>query len=410
MDPEAVYSQIACAFTTASQDSATHARLAKELVQLVAPAAPAQKNKRQQAANNSNAVSLKVWLLSMWRAVLCVLATKRVAREPAQKSLKFIEAIIKALAVLKSTRPDELNQQSFVAFLLTRLSKGSNAKQAHVRFRVCQMLDDMHEALKTVLIQRSKDKDANVRVQASMALTRFQGPPDDVDEQVVDILTDLMTGDPHADVRKTLLWNTDISTRTLIPLLQRATDVDVNVRRMVYLKFAASIPDMMELPREVRIALLSVGLKDRDAGVRKKCKALLCDYWWKARDWNAVDFLREIDVRSVAAEEALIALISANLITLDFLTDDMWDSEISIEFVFFACIYAKSLAEKKAENQIQNFLPSLTIMTALLQKFTEMIKNPPSADEDDVKAVEFVMTRLLQITEFHDFADEMGRR
>ncbi|KAJ3012242.1 UNVERIFIED_CONTAM: hypothetical protein HDU68_001305 [Siphonaria sp. JEL0065] len=369
-------------------------------------------------------LELKPWLVCVWKCILCVLATKRVAREAAQKSLRFIETLVRNAEGCAG----ELNQQTLVTFLLTRLSKGSNAKQAHVRFRVCQLLflllnhvseielliflysDDMHQTLKTVLIQRSRDKDAHVRVQASMALTRFQGPADDVDEQVVDVLIDLMTGDPCAEVRKTLLWNTDLTSQSLVPLLQRATDVDVGVRRMVYQKFAACMPDMLDLPREVRLALLTIGLKDRDAGVRKKCKALLCDVWYKSHKWTVIDFLKELDVRTVAAEEALVALISANLVTTDFVTDSMWDDELSLEFIFFAIIYTRCLGEKKAEEKLQDFLPSLTTMSNLLQRFGALIVNPPSADEAEIKAIEFVLCRLLQITEHHDYSDEMGRR
>ncbi|KAI9349648.1 nuclear condensing complex subunit [Obelidium mucronatum] len=409
---DAAHAHIVDIFSQASLDTASHSRLAKELL-LMGPSAAGKKSSKKPVAT----LELKPWLLGIWKCILCVLSTKRVAREAAQKSLRFIESLVKN----SESCGGDLNQQTFVTFLLTRLSRGSNAKQAHVRFRVCQLLflllnhvseidDDMHQVLKTVLIQRSHDKDAHVRVQASMALTRFQGPPDDVDEQVVDVLIDLMTGDPCADVRKTLLWNTDLSSRSLIPLLQRATDVDVGVRRMVYQKFAASIPDMLDLPREVRLALLTVGLKDRDAGVRKKCKALLCDVWWKVRKWNAVEFLKELDVRTVAAEEALAALISANLITTDFVTDQMWNEELTLEFVFFASIYARSLNEKKAEEKLQDFLPSLTSMATLLSKFGALIVNPPSEDENEIKAIEFVLCRLLQITEYHDFSDEMGRR
>ncbi|KAJ3050819.1 hypothetical protein HDU99_008568, partial [Rhizoclosmatium hyalinum] len=196
-------------------------------------------------------------------------------------------------------------------------------------------------------MQRARDKDVHVRVQASMALSRFQGPPEDIDTQVVDVLIDLMTGDASSEVRKTILWNIDLTATSLIPLLQRATDVDVGVRRMVYQKFAASVPDMHNLPPEVPIALLTVGLKDRDAGVRKKCRGLLCDVWYKGYQGTLLEFLADLNVRSVAAQEALVALVEAGLVKTDFVTDDMWGDALSIEFVFFASVYARCLDDQK---------------------------------------------------------------
>ncbi|KAJ3075576.1 hypothetical protein HDU98_007686 [Podochytrium sp. JEL0797] len=394
------HQHMASLFSEASLDAGAHSRLAKEVLAMDLSSSKA----------GAVAVATKEWRRVVWRCVLCVCATKKVAKDAAAKSLRFVETLAR-------------KDQSLVLFLLKRLVNGSLAKQSHVRFRVCQLLfvllnlvheidDTLHESLKTVLIMRARDKDQHVRVQASLALTRFQGPAEDVDEQVVAVLIDLMTGDPCADVRKTLLWNIDLSSQSLIPLLQRANDVDVGVRRMLYQKISACVHDMLDLPREVRTALLAVGLKDRDAGVRKKCKSMLCDVWWKAQSWNAISFLKELDVRTVAAEEALVALISANLITVDFMTEDMWDEHLTLEFIFFANIYARCLYEKKSEDQLQDFLPSLTHVSVLLQRFGNLIANPPpEMEESELKAIEFVLSRVLQMTQWCEFAmDEAGRR
>ncbi|KAI8610069.1 nuclear condensing complex subunit [Chytriomyces sp. MP71] len=398
-------------FCEASRDGAAHGRLAKTLLKL------------QKAGETVGGVGSgkEAWLVGFWRCLLHVLATKRVARDAAQKALRFVECVVASAGLEKGKSKLAVSQQNIVSFLLTRLSKGAAAKQAHVRFRVCQMLflllnhvseidDDMHSLLKTVLIQRSRDKDAHVRVQASMALTRFQGTPDDMDEQVIEVLVDLMTGDSSADVRKSLVWNTDLNSLTLLPLLQRANDVDAGVRRLVYQRFACVAPDMLELPIEVRIALLGVGLKDRDEGVRKRCKKMLCDAWWKSQNWSILEFLKELDVRTVAAEEGLIALLDQNCIKLDFVTDAMWADEISIEFIFFAYIYTRTLNKEKAEEAIQDFLPPLTAMSQLLQNYSAMILSQLSNDLETIRVVEFVLTRLLQMTLFYDFSDEMGRR
>ncbi|KAJ3242715.1 hypothetical protein HDU78_001205 [Chytriomyces hyalinus] len=382
----------------------THARLAKTLL---------------AALGDVDALQ---WMEAVWAALVALAATSRVAKVPSANALRFLESLVVNAGRMKQ-KVRGFSQQQFVSFLLTRLARGSNAKQAHVRFRVCQMLfillnhvseidDDLHQTIKTVLMQRSRDKDQHVRVQASMALTRFQGPPDDLDESVVSLLIDLMTADSCADVRKSLVWNMDLNAHTLLPLLHRANDVDPSVRRFVYQKFASAAPDMMELEIEVRIALLGVGLKDRDAGVRKKCQKMLCDAWYKSQEWHILEFLKELDVRTVAAEEALVTLLGQNLVSLDFMEDAMWSDQLSPEFVFFAFIYTRTLNDQKNEDEIQEFLPSLTTMSRLLDTYAAILMSPASnADEEEsIKAVEFILTRLLQMTLFYDFSDEMGRR
>ncbi|KAJ3404916.1 hypothetical protein HDU80_002169 [Chytriomyces hyalinus] len=382
----------------------THARLAKTLL---------------AALGDVDALQ---WMEAVWAALVALAATSRVAKVPSANALRFLESLVVNAGRMKQ-KVRGFSQQQFVSFLLTRLARGSNAKQAHVRFRVCQMLfillnhvseidDDLHQTIKTVLMQRSRDKDQHVRVQASMALTRFQGPPDDLDESVVSLLIDLMTADSCADVRKSLVWNMDLNAHTLLPLLHRANDVDPSVRRFVYQKFASAAPDMMELEIEVRIALLGVGLKDRDAGVRKKCQKMLCDAWYKSQEWHILEFLKELDVRTIAAEEALVTLLGQNLVSLDFMEDAMWSDQLSPEFVFFAFIYTRTLNDQKNEDEIQEFLPSLTTMSRLLDMYAAILMSPASnADEEEsIKAVEFILTRLLQMTLFYDFSDEMGRR
>ncbi|KAJ3283881.1 hypothetical protein HDU79_008709 [Rhizoclosmatium sp. JEL0117] len=406
----------ATSFSTASLDTSTHSRLAKTLLNSL----------KNSDSSSSSSSSKSEWRVALWRCVLAFTATKRVAKDAAAKTLRFLDALVKAadaVSVSVASKKDVVlvDKNALVLFLLKKLSKGAHAKQAHVRFRVCQCLflllnhvqeidDDLHDTLRTILMQRARDKDVHVRVQASMALSRFQGPPEDIDTQVVDVLIDLMTGDASSEVRKTILWNIDLTATSLIPLLQRATDVDVGVRRMVYQKFAASVPDMHNLPPEVPIALLTVGLKDRDAGVRKKCRGLLCDVWYKGYQGTLLEFLADLNVRSVAAQEALVALVEAGLVKTDFVTDDMWGDALSIEFVFFASVYARCLDDQKEEDKLLDFLPSLSTLSNLLSKFGALIVNPPTNDESQIKALEFVLSRLLQLTECHDFSDEVGRR
>ncbi|KAJ3330040.1 hypothetical protein HDU76_006536, partial [Blyttiomyces sp. JEL0837] len=145
---------------------------------------------------------------AFWNCVLHLFQVKRGHADVDRLLMKFIEAYFKDLAECTDEKMENL-RTVFITFLLQKLKKGFNAKSSVVRYRVCQLLqmllnymeeidDDTYDELKRGIIARSRDKDANVRVQASLALTRFQGPPDDVDESVLAIALESMESDPSA--------------------------------------------------------------------------------------------------------------------------------------------------------------------------------------------------------------------
>ncbi|KAJ1554607.1 hypothetical protein HK405_004579, partial [Cladochytrium tenue] len=202
------------------------------------------------AASASGSAVLAAFHDAVWACLLHIVKARRGAAVD-KCELKFFEALDACPAIINhigAENDDEaikaLGSKLMDSFL-PRLARGFAAKSPTVRFRSCQLValllnyvteldDDLHQALREALLQRINDKDAVVRLHAGLALSRFQGPPDDKDEEIFAVLLNMMEGDPSAEVRKSLLWNLDICEASLNALLIRCRDCDPSVRKMLY--------------------------------------------------------------------------------------------------------------------------------------------------------------------------------
>ncbi|KAF9937107.1 hypothetical protein BGZ65_001802 [Modicella reniformis] len=85
----------------------------------------------------------------------------------------------------------------FVEYLMHHLLKGVRVKEKQVR-----LSDDLYTQLKESLMERVRDKEAAVRVQAVFALSKLQGGEEEEsaisEDNVVQKLVDLMQHDPSA--------------------------------------------------------------------------------------------------------------------------------------------------------------------------------------------------------------------
>jgi condensin complex subunit 3 len=80
---------------------------------------------------------------------------------------------------------EETITERLVIYLIKRLLPGMNAKDKNVRFHVCQLLailigfvgemdEDLFELFLRGVMDRVRDKDATIRVQAVLALSKLQ--------------------------------------------------------------------------------------------------------------------------------------------------------------------------------------------------------------------------------------------
>jgi condensin complex subunit 3 len=113
----------------------------------------------------------------------------------------------------------------FVEMFLRHLLKGIDAKEKFVRLRVCQLIalamnsmgeieyvppsrlgflvngsDDLFDDLRDRLGKRTRDRESSVRVQAVIALARFQSSDDEAGIRVTKALIELLQHDPSAYV------------------------------------------------------------------------------------------------------------------------------------------------------------------------------------------------------------------
>ena len=114
----------------------------------------------------------------------------------------------------------------FVEIFLRHLLKGIDAKEKFVRLRVCQLIalamnsmgeieyvpppsplgflvdgsDDLFDDLRDRLGKRTRDRESSVRVQAVIALARFQSSDDEAGIRVTKALIELLQHDPSAYV------------------------------------------------------------------------------------------------------------------------------------------------------------------------------------------------------------------
>ncbi|KAJ3277889.1 hypothetical protein HK104_002873 [Borealophlyctis nickersoniae] len=355
--------------------------------------------------------------------VLCRLLLAKKGNHDAERAMKFFATYLDELSnapVKGSANPQQLLEE-LVDYLLKKLVLGFNAADKTVRYRTCQLTaillnyleemdDDMYNLLTPRLLERCKDKEAIVRLNAANALSRLQdaGSTDEEDALIRETMLDMLRYDPSPDVRKCLLWIISVNKDTLPDILTRARDVDPNVRKAVFLKISTDVEDVGDLTVEERDDLLHYGLSDRDAGVKKASLRMLCEHWIKQSDDDLVDFLKKIDVMSgAAAEDAVQSFLMANPAVNIPYNEEMWDN-LDIESVFFLRAYIAFCAEDGKEDALDEALPPLYKHVQYMTKLVDLLDT--TEEEDAMIVYEFILGQLLRIAELQDFSDEMGRR
>ncbi|KAJ7032450.1 nuclear condensing complex subunit [Mycena alexandri] len=174
----------------------------------------------------------------------------------------------------------------FISSILEWVIQGFLAKNKVVRYQtvhlVAEMISFLGEiecvstlALRESLIERSTcDKEPTIRAQAVSALARLIGSEDpnelqDGEKSILEVLLDVLTLDPAADVRRAALVHIPLNAATLPSLLPRSRDVDPLTRKLLYT--SVLIP-RLDHPRHLSVAqretLVQTGLGDREPTVR----------------------------------------------------------------------------------------------------------------------------------------------
>ncbi|KAF9370014.1 hypothetical protein CPB97_003086, partial [Podila verticillata] len=359
-----------------------------------------------------------------------VLAIKK--KEPAaDKVIQFVSSFIlctREKDIANATSEEEEGEgisSRFVEHLMRHLLKGVRVKEKQVRLRSCQLIalstnslgamdDDLYTQLKDSLMERVKDKESAVRVQAVFALSKLQSGEEDEaenedEENVVQVMIDLMQHDPSADVRRSALFNIEHTKKTLPYILERARDTDPYNRRGVFSKPMEEIPDFRVLSIGDREKLLRYGLSDRDAGVKKACTKMLATRWIQQADDNLLEFLERLDVMSSnVADDVLQAFFAYRGDILGGLVfNDVFWVNLTVESAFLVRAYAEYCHKAEDDLQFEKAVPEVTRHAFYIQKYSNAMQE---ADEEDRPEAEFIVTQLLMIAKLLDYADENGRR
>jgi condensin complex subunit 3 len=291
---------------------------------------------------------------------------------------------------------DETTATRFTHRLLKHFLKGFQAKDKNVRYRVvcfvaevisqlgeleyvplllyCALVmsvvsEDMYSSLRLALMERVRDKEPFIRVQAVAALAKICGSEDleglgDDEQTATEVLENLLVHDPSAcvpprphihrscsplttlfsDVRRAALLNIPVTAQTLPAVLARTRDIDMTVRRLVYgsvLLAHADLPDEAmpgaAHPRVLTIAqreqIVRNGLGDREPAVRAAAGKLV-GAWVDAVSVGVgtkkgsvledlLAFLGTFDLReSAVVEDALLSVFVTRVDVFDALDFD----------------------------------------------------------------------------------------
>ncbi|WVW80873.1 hypothetical protein I302_102863 [Kwoniella bestiolae CBS 10118] len=365
---------------------------------------------------------------------------------PVKKGTAVADRVVKFVAsyVAYSTEQDAANRTEgqdeeeeemetfssrFVVKLLKHLLTGMEAKDKNVRFRVTlltvsminglgEMDDDLYVLLRESLLNRSRDKEAAVRVQAALGLAKLQSGEDEDDleegqESLGEVLLDLLRYDQAAEVRRAALYNLPRNPTTLPHILARTRDTDPILRRTVYAGSlsATALPDPRVLSIAQREEIVRNGLGDREGSVRKAAAGMLGG-WVDLVEGDMIEFLSRFDVvSSQVAEEALISVFVTRPEILDIVefNDEFWTS-LNPEKAFLARVFVDHCISNKDDVRLEEALPVVTALAFCIQDEYNKLVGSTNDGNEDITDRAFIVGELLKLAVNLDYADEIGRR
>ncbi|XP_019644482.1 PREDICTED: condensin complex subunit 3-like [Branchiostoma belcheri] len=379
-------------------------------------------------------------------------------REPAvERTLEFVAKFAGSFATDGGSGSDEEKENTggnrkFHMDLFDFLLKSHNANSQAVRFRACQLVnkmlnalgedaevdDDLYDRIFECMLMRLRDKIPAIRVQAVLALTRLQDPSDQSCAVITAYLY-LLGCDPNPDVRRAILSCIAPSTHTLGGVLQRTRDVNQSVRVMAF-KVLAEKFHIRALTIAQRLQVLQQGLNDRTEAVREVCGTKLLQSWLRLFEGNILDLLGCLDVETTCGtdedtatgkttgeetiETAVMSMFKqtptdelisnfdllgeSHVIPLDSLTCE------SALYWRCLCQYVKSLGTD-GEEYLDRLLPNLTALCDYVQSHLQTLPSVEGGLDmtsavDDHLRKEFVAQQLMMILGIPDLTDEVGRK
>ncbi|EPX73665.1 condensin complex non-SMC subunit Cnd3 [Schizosaccharomyces octosporus yFS286] len=350
------------------------------------------------------------FLQDIFQSINIVLTIKK-GNTNADRVLRFIVTFIN---YLQQKDPETDIAQPVLKHVL----KGLDAKDKTVRFRSCQVVarvinsvkeidDDIYSILREKLLDRVVDREAFVRLEAVIALSRLQEDTQEEENDVRNMLLFLLQNDPSPDVRRAVLLNIEVSKATLPFILERARDVDATNRKCVYSKVIPKIGDFRYLSIKKRVRILKWGMNDRDDSVQQAAANMLAYQWIESADNNLLELLERLDVVQ-NSEVANLAIKCFFTTRLETLTEIEFPDQFWLELTAESALLARSFSEVCAEKnfgELAEKIPEVSQLTFFIEKQYVALRDRSTYEE-----ASFIIEQLLLIALNQDMADEIGRR
>lgn len=318
----------------------------------------------------------------------------------------FVSTMVKQEAELPTSRPDHVLRSDnesdtsdadrekesvsceFIDYLIRHLLRGIESRFKDVRFRIMQLLaylvnyitemdEQLFSALKYSLNRRLYDREAVVRIQAVVAISRFQLYEDTDPAQISQAMKSLLNAlkhDESPEVRRAALLNLVKTRRSLPLLMERARDVNLINRRLVFSRISKELPNFVELDLAPKENLLNWGLNDREASVRSAAIGLLTRTWLPQVNDDILTFLENVQVvDSSAMPLAMHAIFESRRDRISSITipPEFWN-ELTVEKAFFARSFFDYCTTNSLYENIDENLPELTKLAHVVQEYLKL--------------------------------------
>ena len=290
--------------------------------------------------------------------------------------------------------------------------------------------DELYHKIFNNMLERLKDKVAEIRAQAVHALQRLQDPRD-TECPIIKAFIFHLGCDPSPVVRKAIVRCIGATRFTLPHVIKRTLDVDENVRKAAY-KFIADKVHIRSLSITKREEIVRRGLTDRNENVRNVVAKDLVPAWLRFCNESIVELLYALDVGNSDSEtpkEVLSVLFDGvpynELVNAFQYLDSnklIPHSKLSPETATYWRNLASFLhheAEVKgvsaAAPYLENFLPELVQFCSYLRHYLIDNRNPASKekmnpDNDSSELIWLFNGRqLIEMISLFDLADVAGR-
>lgn len=352
----------------------------------------------------------------------------------------FVASLDRELEIAKNNKNEELDPEHseiysrFVDLFVRHILRGIESKDKNVRYRVVQLLaaimdnigeidESLYNLLTWSLNKRIYDKEPNVRIQAVFCLTKFQEDDEkeireqDDPEDAIHKLMSLIQNDPSAEVRRASMLNLVDMRMTRPYILERARDVNLVNRRLVYSRILKQMNGQCfeKIDFKIMDQLINWGLNDREESVRKACSKLLSYDWLNMLGGDLIEFLEKLNVtKSLVADRAMDCLFKTrdDIIPKLKFPQNIW-KEFTVETVFLLrCFYIYCVDNNLHETIESNFPEASRLADSLNSYLQKILIREEKNKLSDLERshVEFILEQLLTIAKEYDYSDEVGRR